>query len=36
MGNNEFNKVLIKNRTCYNLDDINKSEDFDLHILIGE
>ena len=37
MENNEFNKVRIKNRTCYYFDDIIKLEDFDLdEILIDE
>ena len=37
MENNEFNKVRIKNRTCYYFDDIIKLEDFDLDkILIDE
>ena len=30
MENNEFKKVLIKNRTCYYFDDITKLEKFDL------
>ena len=37
MQNNEFRKVRIKNRTCYYLDDIIKSEDFDFdNILIDK
>ena len=37
MENNEFSKVLIKNRTCYYFDDIIKLEDFDPdNILIDE
>ena len=30
MENNDFKKVLIKNRPCYYFDDIIKLEDFDL------
>ena len=30
MENNWFQKVRIKNRTCYYFDDIIKLEDFDL------
>ena len=37
MENNEFQKVRIKNRTCYYFDDIIQLEYFDLdNILIGE
>ena len=37
MGNNEFKRVRIKNRTCYCFDDIIKLEYFDLdNILIDE
>ena len=37
MENNDFEKVRIKNRTCYYFDDIIKTEDFDFdNILIGE
>ena len=37
MGNNEFEEVRIKNRTCYYFNDIIKLEDFDLdNILIDE
>ena len=36
MENNEFKKVHIKSRTCYYLDDITKTEDFDSDILIDE
>ena len=37
MKNNEFKKVLIKNRTCYHFDYLIKSEDFDLdNILIDK
>ena len=28
--NNEFQKVCVKNRTCFYFDDIIKLEDFDL------
>ena len=35
MENIEFQKVCIKNRTCYYFNDITKLEDFDLdNILI--
>ena len=30
MENNKFKTVCIKNRTCYYIDDIIESEDFDL------
>ena len=30
MENNEFQKICIKNRTCYYFDNIIKLEDFDL------
>ena len=30
MENNEFKKVRIKNRTCYDFDDIIKLENFDI------
>ena len=37
MENNEFEKVRIKNRTCYYFDDIIKLEDFSVdNILIDE
>ena len=37
MENNEFNKVRIKNRSCYYFNGIIKLEDFDLdEILIDE
>ena len=37
MGNNEFKKARIKNRTCYYFDNVIKLEDFDLdNISIGE
>ena len=37
MENNEFNKVCIKNRTCYYFDEIIKLGDFDLdNVLIDE
>ena len=37
MENNEFKNVHIKNRTCYQFDDIIKLEDFDFdNILIDE
>ena len=37
MENNELKKVCIKYRTCYYIDDIIKSEDFNLdNILINE
>ena len=37
MESNEFEKVLIKNCTCYYFDDTNKLEDFDINnILIDE
>ena len=37
MEKNEFQKVRIKNRTCYYFDDIIKLEDCDLdNILIDE
>ena len=37
MGNNEFKKVRIKNRTCYYLDKIIQLENFDTdNILIDE
>ena len=37
MENNEFKEVLIKNHTCYYVDEIIKLEDFDLdNILIDE
>ena len=37
MKNNEFKKVVIKNRRCYYFGDIIKLEDFDLgNILIDE
>ena len=37
MENNEFEKVRIKNRTCYYFDDIIKLEDFNVdNILIDE
>ena len=37
MENNEFEKVLITNCTCYYFDDIIKLADFDIdNILIGE
>ena len=37
MEYNEFEKVRIKNRTCYYFDDIIKLKDFDLdNILIDE
>ena len=34
MRNNEFNKVRIKNRTCYYFDDITKFEDFGFDLII--
>ena len=34
MENNEFKKVLNKDRTCYYFDDIIQLEDFDFNILI--
>ena len=36
MGNNEFKKGYIKNRTCYYFDDMIIFEDFDFDILIDE
>ena len=33
MSNNEFNKVRIKNRTCYYFDDIAKFEDFGFDLI---
>ena len=37
MENNEFEKVCIKNRSCYYFDNIIKLEDFDTeNILIDE
>ena len=37
MGNNEFKKGRIKNRTCYYFDNVIKLEDFNLdNISIGE
>ena len=34
MGNNEFYKVCIKNRTYYYFDDIIKLEDFDFNNIL--
>ena len=36
MENKEFEKVCIKNRTCYYLDDIIKSEEFNLDNILTD
>ena len=36
MGNNEFYKVCIKNRTYYYFDDIIKLEDFDFNNILTD
>ena len=36
MENNKYKEVCIKNRTCYNFDDIIKLQDFDIDNILKD